>query len=480
MSLMEKIDKCAKEGCTFKKSANKYCGKHQADLFVEETKELGLKHCANYIRGCRTQNELTYKKSKCEECLMKDREKDKSKRKTVVETEEGTKRCNTCFQVFPVEEFQGTRGLTLTCSVCRESNKRADAKRDKDHVQEIARKNAQKPERKAVKQEWKEKNPEKCAKYWIDARARDIEKDSDAYLQKQAEQSKKWRDANPDKVKENNETKINSIHSQYGVYMTTSKTRNLEFTISEEEFTVIVKNPCYYCGIIQEKGFNGIDRLDSTKAYHKDNCVGCCEICNMMKGSLGPNVFIHRVEHMLTHLHIVQGNLYPSEFSDTKGLSYSNYSGRANKKMLDFEISEGVFYSKREETCYLCGKEKSDIHNNGIDRFDNTKGYTKENIRSCCWNCNYMKKNYEYPCFIDKLILIYKNQLISPIQENESKEMNHILRGNKLSKEELELRHEIRKKERMDNLREKYLEDDSKKEWITEIVKKRHERTIKE
>ena len=45
-----------------------------------------------------------------------------------------------------------------------------------------------------------------------------------------------------------------------------------------------------------------------------------------------------------------------------------------------------------------------------------------------------------------------------------------------LSKEEIELRHEIRKKERMDNLREKYLEEDSKKEWITEIVKKRKER----
>jgi hypothetical protein len=180
------MDKCAKEGCTFKKSANKYCGKHQADLFLEKTKELGLKHCVNYIRGCRTQNEITYKKSRCEPCLAKDREKDKARRKTVVETEEGKKQCNSCSQIFPLENFQGTRGTTMTCSVCRESNKRADSKRDKEHVQEIARKNAQKPERKAVKQEWKEKNVEKCAQYWIDARKRLIENDLEGFLKKQA------------------------------------------------------------------------------------------------------------------------------------------------------------------------------------------------------------------------------------------------------------------------------------------------------
>ena len=41
---------CVKEGCKFKKSINKYCGKHQVNLFVEETESLGLKTCKNYIR----------------------------------------------------------------------------------------------------------------------------------------------------------------------------------------------------------------------------------------------------------------------------------------------------------------------------------------------------------------------------------------------------------------------------------------------
>lgn len=472
------MEKCAKEGCTFKKSVNKYCGKHQADLFVEETKELGLKHCVNYIRGCRTQNELTYKKSRCEPCLAKDREKDKARRKTVVETEEGMKQCNSCSQIFPLEQFQGTRGETLTCSICRESNKRADAKRDKEHIQEIARKNAQKPERKAVKQEWKEKNVEKCAQYWIDARARNIQKDPEAYLQKQAEKSKKWRETNPEKVKENNQERNNNIHVRYGNYVTTSKLRGLEFALSEDEFIELVKTPCYYCGIIQEKGFNGIDRLDSIQSYHKENCVSCCEICNMMKGSSGPNVFVHRGEHILTYLGIIDGNLYPLEFSEAKGLDYNSYKSRAIKKNIPFELTEEMFYSTREKCCYLCGKEESDTHKNGIDRLDNTKGYTEENARSCCCNCNYMKKNYVYDSLIEKLILIYHYQKTNPIQDCANKEVRNIVPGNKLTLDEKKEISTARKVVQMNTLREKYTNED-KKEWISQIVKNRKDKLIK-
>ena len=296
------MEKCAKEGCTFKKSINAYCGKHQAHYFLEVTEAEGLKVCANYIRGCRVQNAADYRYSKCVDCLQKDRDKDKSKRKVQVEIEEGKKKCSACLQVYPTDQFQGKRGETSTCNACRESNKRADAKRDKDHVNEISRKNAKKPERKAVKQEWKEKNVEKVATYWIDARKRLIENDLEGYLKKNAEQAKKWRDTNPEKVKETNQDRNNNIKYHYTNYKRSAQDKRLDFTIPEEDFMNIVKNPCYYCGILQEKGFNGIDRLDSTQYYTKENCVSCCEMCNMMKGSVGPNIFVHRVEHILTNL----------------------------------------------------------------------------------------------------------------------------------------------------------------------------------
>jgi hypothetical protein len=462
-----------KDGCTFKKSLNKYCGKHQSDLFVEETKALGLKHCANYIRGCRTQNEVTYKKSKCEPCLAKDREKDKAKRKTVVETEEGKKQCNSCSQVFPLEEFQGTRGITLTCSVCRDSNKRADAKRDKEHVLELARKNEKKPERKAVKQEWKEKNVEKVASYWIDARKRLIENDLEGFLKKNAEQTKKWRDANPEKVKEINQDRNENIQYHYTHYKRSAQDKRLDFTIPEEDFMTMVKNPCYYCGIIQEKGFNGLDRLDSSKYYEKENCVSCCEMCNMMKGSVGPNIFVHRVEHILTNLQMVQGKLYPDDFANIATVSYSIYNHRAKDRDICFDLTKEQFLSTINMSCYICGKENDEFHQNGIDRYDNTKGYVKENIRSCCGNCNYLKRNYEYELFINKLKLIYENQKAYPIHENNNKELHNIVPGNKLTMEEKKLSHAIKKKIQQDTLINKYTNEDIKKKWISEIVQAR-------
>lgn len=472
------MEKCAKEGCTFKKSINAYCGKHQAHYFLEATQSEGLKVCANYIRGCRVQNAAEYRFFKCADCLQKDRDKDKTKRTTHLEVEEGKKKCSACLQVCPIDQFQGKRGETSTCNACRESNKRADAKRDKDHVHEIARKNAKKPERKAVKQAWKEKNVEKVATYWIDARKRLIENDLEGYLKKNAEQAKKWREANPEKVKETNQDRNDNIEYHYTTYKRSAQDKRLDFTIPEEDFMTMVKNPCYYCGILQEKGFNGIDRLDSTQYYTIENCVSCCEMCNMMKGSAGPNIFVHRVEHILTNLQIVQGKLYPEDFCDAVGSNYSQYKNRAIKKELEFEISKDLFSIKRENPCYICGKLPSDIHQNGIDRVDNTKGYTEENTQSCCWSCNYMKKNYDYDIFLNKLMLIYENQKIKPISDHLNKEISNIVTGNKLTIYEKKEIKTTRKKEHMDALREKYINEETKKLWISDIVKSRLDQKI--
>ena len=471
----ETIVLCVKEGCKYKQSDNKYCGKHQADLFLEQTQEAGLKHCSNYLRGCRTQNELTYKFSRCAICLEKDRVKDNERRKEklneAVVTDEG-KTCNTCSKFFTFDMFKGQVGDTVTCLGCRIANKKADEKRNKDHVNELARANAAKPERIAVKKEWKENNYDKVATYWIESRAKSIEENTEEYLKKNAENAKNWREANPEKVKEINKQSSENINCHYKNYRLSAESRRLEFPFTKEEFILIVSLPCYYCGIIQPKGFNGIDRLDSTIGYSLDNCRSCCEMCNMMKGTCGPIIFIHRTEHILTHLKFIEGTLYPFEFLDAKGCTYSQYKDRANKKNINFEISENLFYCKRQESCYLCGKEENETHKNGIDRFDNTKGYTEENIRSCCVSCNYMKKDYEYDLFINKLKLIYEYQKTNPIQDG-NRELKMNIKGNKLTYEEKKEIKDTRKKEQRDTLREKYSNEETKKAWVSELVKKR-------
>jgi len=77
-------------------------------------------------------------------------------------------------------------------------------------------------------------------------------------------------------------------------YLYSAKKRELDFNLSEEQFTWLVKQDCHYCkvepiGLIKAEGkngeykYNGIDRIDSNIGYDFDNCVPCCKFCNMAK-----------------------------------------------------------------------------------------------------------------------------------------------------------------------------------------------------
>lgn len=495
----ESIVLCAKDGCKYKCSENKYCGKHQANNFKEETESMGMKTCKNYVRGCRNQNAMTYKFSACQDCLKKEREKDHNRRGSVasIEIKEvGKKPCSVCCKVFSMESFQGLHGETKTCSACREANKRADEKRDAEHVKELARKNAEKPERKAVKLAWKQANYEKVAKYWMDARSRLIENDLEGYLKKNAENAKKWRDDNPEKVKANNLAKINSMDSQYSVYKISANSKQLEFNLTKGDFIEMVETGCHYCGIIQEKGFNGVDRLDSNEGYIISNCVSCCEMCNFMKGCLGPTIFINRVEHIMTHLGLFQGTLHSDDFKDTMHVEYGTYKFSANKRHHEFSISKSFFNEKIKESCYLCGKKSTNAHKNGLDRFDSNKGYIETNIKACCSNCNYIKRNNDYDEMIDKCMkicvknrkiikpkLIFKtndtnearkNIIIAKVDIEEVTENNEsirtIIKGNKQTKEEKTEKARIRKQNQRERQKQIYGDEEYKKMKAKEIA----------
>lgn len=151
--------KCLKEGCKSQCSLeNFYCGKHQICVFVDATKLAGLKVCYGYLRGCREQLGLE-QRSKCKICLSKDREKDHSKRanakaqNSISDAEIKTQQiCTTCCKDQPIDQFEGAKGqITKTCQCCREDNKKQNQRRDKEHTNEIARKNDKTPERLEVK-----------------------------------------------------------------------------------------------------------------------------------------------------------------------------------------------------------------------------------------------------------------------------------------------------------------------------------------
>ena len=491
----ENIILCGKDGCKFKHSnENKYCRKHQICIFQDETKLLGKKTCFNYVRGCRNQLELDYKFSKCQVCLEKDRCKDKERRQKIVKEMENitceitenlvstdiTKNCTTCFKNYSMDFFIGAKKqITKTCKTCRDGNKKQDLKRHKEHRNELARKNDTKPERIAVKKQWKEDNYEKVAGYWMNSRQKRMETIGvEEYLKEGAENAKKWRDKNTTKVLDNNENKKNSRPLQYNVYSRNAALKNLDFTITYDEYVNIVNNSCYYCGILQPKGFNGIDRKDQTIGYIVDNCVSCCKMCNYIKGSLNDDIFVLRIEHILRYNNLITGgNLYPECFANHNNC-YNDYKYSASRKELEFMLSNNDYDNIVNNNCYICGKENNEFHKNGIDRFDSNKGYIIENTKPCCGECNYMKRDYEYNDFISKLQEIYENHKNNVLSNSMLVENNKkiVENKNKKTKEEILSNALLRKQKQIGNLKEKYSNEEYKKMRSKEIAKNRKEK----
>jgi hypothetical protein len=369
-----------------------------------------------------------------------------------------TKICVVCSNELDISHFIGERSsaYTKTCRSCRDKYKRRDANRDKNRRNELARIAEKKPERIAVKKRWNEENYEKVAKKWLDSRQRKIEQTGvEEYLKQNAERSKKWRENNPEKAAMFSENRQCNKKSQYTIYKRSALIKGLDFEISFEQYCDIVSNPCYYCNVIQLRGFNGIDRIDQQKSYTVDNCVNSCKMCNYMKGSVDANTFFRRVEHILTYQTRITGNLYPECFADHTSATYPEYKMRATKKGIEFNLTREDYHGIISKPCYLCGKNADSKHTNGVDRCDNTKGYVTENVRPCCAECNYMKKDYVYDKLIEHMCLIYTNKR-APIDAIESCNTFILHNKNKKNRAELDEMYATNKTARQTALVERY------------------------
>lgn len=82
----------------------------------------------------------------------------------------------------------------------------------------------------------------------------------------------------------------------YKNYKHAAKRRGYSFDLDLESFVSFIEKECKYCGSLgsnisplkahKDYKFNGVDRVDNTKGYTKDNCVTACKICNNSKASL--------------------------------------------------------------------------------------------------------------------------------------------------------------------------------------------------
>ena len=92
---------------------------------------------------------------------------------------------------------------------------------------------------------------------------------------------------------------------------------------------------------------------------------------------------------------------------------YGAYKKGAKNRGYDFELTKKQFEEVITKPCIYCGEEKR-VHYHkqysngafeytGLDRYDNSKGYTIDNVVSCCSICNRMKSNMDTKEFEEKI-----------------------------------------------------------------------------
>jgi len=75
----------------------------------------------------------------------------------------------------------------------------------------------------------------------------------------------------------------------------TIERRNIDFTLTKEEYEDLIYKPCYLCGFKNIVG-NGLDRQDTSKGYTIENVLACCSTCNMMKAFYNKDNFIKQMK----------------------------------------------------------------------------------------------------------------------------------------------------------------------------------------
>lgn len=101
--------------------------------------------------------------------------------------------------------------------------------------------------------------------------------------------------------------------------------------------------------------------------------------------------------------------------------AYISLKNNAIPRGYSVDIDKQVFYEIASQPCYYCGAEPPEKNGvkewngtakiNGIDRVDNSKGYTIENSVSCCYDCNQMKSNRTLDNFMKKIKEIYERHI---------------------------------------------------------------------
>lgn len=95
---------------------------------------------------------------------------------------------------------------------------------------------------------------------------------------------------------------VAAMNNLYNIYMKICvNERGYKFELTKDEFFYLTKSNCYYCNKppsqikkakYSDYVYNGIDRVDNSEGYLKNNVVACCKECNSNKSGISKELVV--------------------------------------------------------------------------------------------------------------------------------------------------------------------------------------------
>lgn len=100
-----------------------------------------------------------------------------------------------------------------------------------------------------------------------------------------------------------------SLPSRYASYKYNAKDRGFDFDLTIDEFDLVTKQPCFYCGEYSinylGENYNGVDRINNKDGYTVKNSVPCCDFCNRMKLSHTLEEWLNKINKIYSRIPVI-------------------------------------------------------------------------------------------------------------------------------------------------------------------------------
>ena len=123
----------------------------------------------------------------------------------------------------------------------------------------------------------------------------------------------KWRKEHFEELYKDKPEKI--FREKHRHFRANANIRGIGYYLTIEDVIELCSSKCHYCG---KERCLGIDRVDNSKPYTRDNCVPCCGCCNKMKMDLELSFFLNQIERIYNNLETIKSSTTISKESTSK------------------------------------------------------------------------------------------------------------------------------------------------------------------